>query len=77
MADDQDAPASGECRICDAVWATVAILGALAVAFMAFDVFSNGKLTEFIGARVQPRLAELKLLPAVTDEGVPDDGDVA
>ena len=57
---DETKPEEGRCVACDIGWYVLVALGALGVAFMAWDVFTNGQATEIASrlfSRVSPKLA--------------------
>ena len=63
-------PDEGRCVPCDIAWYVLVALGALGVAFMAWDVFTNGQATELVTGlfrKVSPKLAVVK--PIRSDDG--------
>jgi hypothetical protein len=65
MADEPAKPDTGDerCVACDIVWYALMAAGVLTIAFMAWDVFSQGQATELVAGlfrKVSPNLAVVK-----------------
>jgi len=68
MADDK---AEESYALYDAVYITLAVLAAAGVALIAADVFTQGAVSEWLAARVRPKLAAV--IPIKPAEGESDD----
>ena len=63
MADETSTDQPAKCLACEIAWYTLISLGVAAIAFMAWDVLSQGQATETVTklfARAAPKLAAVQ-----------------
>ena len=48
-----------ECAVCDVVWTVAALLAAVAVGAIAADALLNGRVSEWLGAKLSPVVATM------------------
>ena len=71
MADETPAAADEKCVACEIGWNILLVLGVAAIAFIAADVFTQGKATEWIAGR----LGQTKLASVIPMRGAEDGQD--